>query len=150
MYKLFFILSISIVLVSCQKENTYSVDANLQPYFKQFEQEAALRNQNIDLEAMQILGKIQNIEEKNVPGQCQYFSKETWVVIDPEYWNKMDNWEKEALIFHELGHAALHRQHLDTKGSHGICKSIMHSSSGVCKSIYNQATQKQYLDELFE
>ena len=141
---------ILLFVFSCQKESTYFVDTELQPFFDKFEQEAAKRNETIHLEAMNILGKMQDIDEKNVPGQCQYYEKETWVVIDPIYWNKMNYNEKEALIFHELGHAALKREHLDTKGIHGVCLSLMHSSSGICKSMYNAQTRKMYLDELFD
>ena len=113
-------------------------------------QTAAIRNVVIDYEALKISGDIRIISTPNVIGQCIHTEKEpNTVVVDKFYWDTADDLEREFLVFHELGHCALNRGHLDDSDAHGDCISMMTSGTGLCHINYTQATRTSLLDELF-
>jgi hypothetical protein len=150
--KLLFLLVTTVVIGSCAKdeEPQYLIDAPLQEYFDRFQAEAALRNIVIDFKAMMISGDIRLIGTPNVIGQCGHTEEEPNVVIvDKFYWDSADDLEREFLIFHELGHCALDRGHLDDSDGQGNCISIMTSGTGLCNINYTQANRTDLLDELF-
>jgi hypothetical protein len=70
-------------------------------------------------------------------------------MIDRLFWETATMTEKEYVIFHELGHCALNRRHLDTTYKDGTCTSMMQSGNGSCKMVYNAQNRSKYLDELF-
>ena len=141
-----------LVAGSCKKDETpdYFVDAPLQPYFDRFEAEAAARGVTIDLEALQVSGDVRLIGTVNVIGQCVHTEKEpNTIIVDVVYWNSAEELEKEFLIFHELGHCALNRDHIDDSDGNGDCISMMTSGTGQCHINYTEATRSALLDELF-
>lgn len=143
---------ILLVAGSCSKDETpdYFVDAPLQPYFDSFEAEAAQRGVTIDLEALRVSGDVRLIGTINVIGQCVHTEKEpNTIIVDVVYWNSAEHLEKEFLIFHELGHCALNRDHIDDSDANGDCISIMTSGTGLCHINYTEATRSALLDELF-
>ena len=127
-----------------------SIDEELAPYFEAFREAAASRGVSVDYETLQIHGRIENIPERDILGQCRVNSNSPDVIaIDEGYWESSDEMEREFIVFHELGHCALGRDHLDTRNLNGTCVSIMHSGSGRCRLIYREGTREEYLDELF-
>ena len=141
-----------LVVVSCGKDDEpqFLVDEPLQEYFDRFAAEGAIRNVVIDYEALKISGDIRIISTPNVIGQCIHTEKEpNTVVVDKFYWDTADDLEREFLVFHELGHCALNRGHLDDSDAHGDCISMMTSGTGLCHINYTQATRTSLLDELF-
>lgn len=137
---------------ACGDDNTlkYSVDAPLQPYFDRFAEEAALRNVVIDYDVLMISGDIRLITSQNVIGQCGHSEEEpTVVIVDKFYWDGANDLEREFLIFHELGHCALNRGHIDDSDAFGDCVSIMTSGTGSCNINYTLTTREELLDELF-
>ena len=152
LYKWSLMLIMLIVLGSCEKdeEPQFLIDAPLQEYFDRFQAEAALRGVEIDFEAMMISGDIRLIGTQNVIGQCGHTEKEPNVVIvDKFYWDSASDLDREFLIFHELGHCALGRGHLDNSDANGDCISIMSSGTGLCHINYTVATRTVLVDELF-
>ena len=126
------------------------IDSRLDVYFDSFRAEAAKRGIDIDFEEMEIDGYIQFIRERGVAGQCQtYVDGATRVQISPSYWNTATDLEKEFLIFHELGHCALKREHLDEANEDGTCKSMMNSGGQFCDVNYSESTRESYIEELF-
>jgi len=95
-----------------------------------------------------ILTKLTN--ENNVIGTCQYggFTADR-ITIDDLFWERSSNLGKEFVVFHELGHCFLHREHLEDSTSNGICVSLMRSGNGECRDAYNARNREFYLDELF-
>jgi hypothetical protein len=151
---LFAILLTASVLItgSCGKDNEpeYLIEAPLQEYFDRFAEEAALRNIIIDYQEMMISGDIRVITSPNVIGQCGHTEREPNVVIvDKFYWDDADDLEREFLVFHELGHCALKRGHIDDADTQGNCVSMMTSGTGQCNINYTTATREDLLDELF-
>ncbi len=147
-----FLAAMMLVIGSCAKDDEpeFLIDAPLQEYFDRFAVEAALRNVVIDYEAMMVSGDIRIITSPNVIGQCGHTEKEPNVVIvDKFYWESADDLEREFLIFHELGHCAIKRGHLDDSDPQGNCMSIMTSGTGSCNINYSVTTREELLDELF-
>lgn len=141
-------------LQSCQQEEglqpLVEIDEQLRPYFERFENEAAARGVDA-IATAETSGKLEAIDGENTVGQCQHFSDSpNVVVVDPEYWQKATELEKEYLVFHELGHCLLQRSHLDSKNADGSCLSIMQSGQNNCRMLYNYNTRSEYLDELFK
>ncbi len=146
------LLAVGMVWSSCAKDDDleYYVDAPLQEYFDRFEAEAALRGVTIDYDVLQISGDIRIIATPNVIGQCIRTEEEAnTVVVEKFYWDSADDLEREVLIFHELGHCALDRGHLDDSDGQGHCISIMTSGTGACDVVYTAATRDELIDELF-
>ncbi len=148
------ILSVVIIFsgISCQKDEVIDlfIDSSLQEYFDRFAGEGALRNVVVDYEASKVSGYIRLITSPNVIGQCAHDPNQPGtVIIDRAYWNIATDLEREFLVFHELGHCLLNRDHLDDADNKGNCISIMTSGSSQCKINYNQSTRERLLDELF-
>ena len=127
------------------------VDEALWPYFQRFEEEAALRGLEVDLVASRITGMIAQIEAENVLGQCNYQSFfPNHVTIDKAFWDRAGDRGREFVVFHELGHCELLRDHFEGVFPDGTCRSIMRSGVEGCRDNYGAATRSAYLDELFD
>lgn len=126
------------------------VDRALWPYFQAFQEEGERRGVSIDLAISNISGEIAVIEEEGVAGTCLYGSHITnHVTIDQAYWLRARDIEREYVVFHELGHCFLLRDHNDDFDRNGICVSVMHSGLTSCRNAYNITNRDYYLDELF-
>ncbi|MBK8388607.1 MAG: hypothetical protein IPL23_04675 [Saprospiraceae bacterium] len=130
---------------------TYAnVDRALWQHFKAFEDEAASRGFSINLNQLKIRANISEISENGVLGQCQYNSHlPNQVTIDKTFWNRSSELYKEFVVFHELGHCVLDRNHKEDKDSRGRCLSIMRSGLGDCLDAYSSVNRTYYLNELF-
>ena len=144
------IASMLLVFWTCQPEEEIFLSPELAPYFETFAFEAAERNIQFDYVAERIEGILTNIEETDVSGKCEQNSVDpNRVYIDQQFWRNASELEREFIVFHELGHCFLDREHLETTNSDGTCKSIMHSGLSGCRNLYGISTRKEYLDELF-
>lgn len=129
-----------------------NVDEQLHPYFAQFEIEGEMRGWDIDLTQANITGKIERIIEDEVAGICRYGHRlnPREIVIDSEFWQSASEEYREYIIFHELGHCYLFRDHDDTCLIDGIWSSIMRSGTVTgCRDFYNGRTRRYYINELF-
>lgn len=63
---------------------------------------------------------------KNIIGECFVYQRR--IEILRSWFEKASGCSQEALMYHELGHCVLNRDHLDTyNGPYGLSTSIMHS-----------------------
>jgi len=133
-----------------QTQNPYiNVDERLVSHFQEFERVAAARGIYIDLRDLGITGVIDQIDETGVLGTCQYGLHIHHVTVDENFWRRASNISKEFVVFHELGHCVLARDHSESAFANGICKSIMRSGLGDCRDAYISANRNYYLNELF-
>ncbi len=154
----------SLFIISCQKAidlpadesvvftNTQfpNVDERLWVHFSTFEEEALKRGWAVDLIKKGIHGIVKDIEEQNVAGMCSFGSHQPQLVtIDALFFERADYLYREFIVFHELGHCALFRNHDESQNRSGICVSIMRSGLGGCRDNYHEGTREGYLDELF-
>jgi hypothetical protein len=126
-----------------------NVDERLWEYFESFENEAALRGIHIDLNEEGTSGVISPISDEGVAGTCQYNSHFNHVTVDEDFWTRGHVLLREFVVYHELGHCVLHRDHEESSFDNGICRSIMRSGLEDCRDAYTQQNRAYYLDELF-
>ena len=128
-----------------------NVDEALWPYFVNFEKEAAARNLNVNLNLANITGSIEPIHEEGVAGSCSYGRfRNNEIIIDSEFWSRAPNLYREYIVFHELGHCYLSRDHLDACLSNRTWQSLMRSGTeSTCRDNYTNFTREYYIDELF-
>lgn len=161
LFQLFLTFCLLSTVYACQEseplepiieESTFDrVDPLLQPYFEEFETQAAARGFSVDLQAEGIIGKIEELTEEHVAGQCTYgASIDNEVTIDQGFWNDYPQYYlREMVIFHELGHCYLNLDHREGAHANGTCLSIMRSGLEDCRDNYHAQTRDNYLDELF-
>ncbi len=127
------------------------VDEALWVYFDRFEKEGIERGLEIDLRQAEVTGVIEELEEDGVAGQCTYGShRSNHVIVDKAFWDNASDLLREFVIFHELGHCDLARDHREAYNPDGTCQSIMASGAGDCRDNYRTFTRSSYLDELFD
>ncbi len=134
------------------EERVFSgVDERLWPFFIRFEERAAERGIDIDLISEGITGVIEEIDSENVAGSCNFNRRNpNHVMIDAEFWERANILNKEFVVFHELGHCSLFRDHREDEDGNGICLSMMRSGLEGCRDNYSVLTKSAYWDELFD
>jgi len=120
------------------------------PYFdsykRQFESEYILaKSGDINTSAIRI-NFVKEIENNRAVGVCYQFIGGAEIVIKSGFWNKISSTSRKNLIYHELGHCALNRGHLDTKHK-GYNISIMNST--MISDFYLDNFENVILKELF-
>lgn len=141
----------SIFLFGCSSDGDDSnIDPLLEPYFELFKTEAAERGISIDYDSLGISGVLTTLDQGGVIGQCRFLTTgENVVTFDRFFFSGFSEFEREHVVFHELGHCVLNRGHLDAINNDGTCFSIMASSVQLCDTNYNDETREDYIDELF-
>jgi hypothetical protein len=145
------IAALAILLSSCfysgmDDESTY-VDPKLQPYLDSFIEEAKARG----IVVTPVYPKISFSTTINKSG-VSYRNTET-ILINPN----SDSWQMqpEQLVFHELAHQYLHREHVDSMDEFNEPVSLMHSDN---LPFYNvnfmgpqifRHSRAHYMNELF-
>jgi len=150
LFGIFGIGALQILLPACEQETDiqYVVQSELQPYFDRFYMEGSARGKQLDLETLNgLLGDLPGV---NVLGRCEQSSETRTVTIDDAFWRKADTYQREYVVFHELGHCVLNRRHLEDQNADGTCASMMQSGNSTCRMTYNAQTRAKYLDELFK
>ena len=93
-----------------------------------------------------------NLQFSNEAGVCYINNPIPYIEINTNYWNHASDTQKEILMFHELGHCILKRQHRnDTANSMPV--SIMYFSIDVwatsAEQTYYESNRDTYIRELF-
>ena len=139
------------ILFGCSKydySNSELNNSEFQPYVDTFLAEANIRGYDIDLNSISFY--LADIENENVGGLCNQRKEE--IIIDKDGWESLTEINKELLIFHELGHCILGRDHRNETSENGDCLSIMNGEENnfnCSKNIYSDLWREYYLDELF-
>lgn len=132
-------------------EGYEDVDKRLWYYLGRFEEEAKSRGISIDLRALRLSGRIGNIDGVNVAGGCNFHGEApNEIVLDSTFWSTLSLIQREMIVFHELGHCVLYREHREAIHATGRCLSVMRSGLGLCRDGYNESTREDYLNELFD
>ncbi len=128
-----------------------NIEEAVLPYIERFQEEGERRGHSNLAQALnEITVEIVSIPDQGVAGLCNYNSHEpNHISIDREYWNQSSDLGREFVVFHELGHCVLIRDHLEGCTANRFYISIMRSGLGSCRDAYNQNNREYYLDELF-
>ena len=141
---------------SCKDPKEYNVNSSFANYLQRFETEGASRGHTFDPKANGLIIEFANLKD-NTAG-LTHFETPIRIEIDKTYWTDISNSAgadlmKEDLIFHELGHGLLNRNHLNTTLPNGDWKSIMCGGDKVNNRSWNinyrGMRRTYYIDELF-
>lgn len=126
------------------------VNAALLPYLEAFSDEAESRGMDVKDAAETLSIYFDDLDPASVSGRCiRNSALPDEVIIDAGFWQRASTWQREFVIFHELGHCLLQRSHYDAIAEDGTCISMMHSGLNDCRNNYGATTRTKYLDELF-
>jgi len=165
LFLLLLILIPSIFLTTCdllqpEEEEREDPYIEVQTYLDNFVEEAALRGYDFKAQVDSLEIVFQDSIVYDNKEYCGYvpLTTEGWygkTVLfasnSPCWWNE-NKADREALVFHELGHAILERTHNDARLSNGAWQSIM-ASSFTTSSLYGGKIADRrtyYMDELFD
>ena len=133
--------------VVLNKEPYHYVDSQFRKTLKMFKLLAATKDIAIDDSNLSItFGMVRNIKS-TIIGTCQLDDFGTMVIkIHDASWIKLDPYQREELIFHELGHCALARPHCTVKEK-GKPISLMYPE--ITPKDHYKNHRKEMIDELF-
>jgi hypothetical protein len=133
------------ILTSCDliDQNHFEVEKQLRPYVDSFYAESNKRGRHIQHENLMISFSPLN----GLAGESMDFTTIPTIHIDPTFFNKYSKANAfsyiEYIIFHEMGHALLHRDHKDAY-------TIMTSNNKLLREYSNNTqTRTLLIDELF-
>ncbi|MFD2935864.1 hypothetical protein [Spirosoma flavum] len=152
-------------LTGCQSSSQpepiqYSVPAEAEPYVQSFRDEAKKHNSTVSTANLVVTyGATQS---EDVCGQCLLQSGKTphiTLSTDSFCWQQASQYERECLVFHELGHCLLGRTHKTDKFPNGAFVSLMNPDNvsvyATCRypiggDVCDKRTRRDYyIDELF-
>lgn len=140
-------------LFSCREEIEPVVsDKAFDGYLERFIEEGQKRGYPLDLDETDIIFKFGNLPSLQT-GICRPRKRPRHIYINPKYWEVASGWEREAIIFHELGHCVLGRIHLNEKLPNGECASLMDGKEDGFSCVNNLVCPRwrdYYYDELFD
>jgi len=152
---LFFLL----LAFSCEKEavTKIEVDPEFQPFVDSFVAEAEKRGVNIDFEKTGLsltFGEVPANANGVCSGLREGISSTHEIIIDRNRWKGDNEFDKERLIYHELGHCHLLRGHTADTLPNGEWTSLMRGvpPDGFGYRSFNMTGIRRdyYIDELFD
>lgn len=154
-YIVFTLLTVFLVS-SCKDPKEYKIDPAFTDYLQRFENEGSARGHNLNPQSTGLIMEFATLSDGTAG--LTHYETPIRIEIDKTYWNNITNSAgadlmKEDLIFHELGHGLLGRDHLNTTLKNDDWKSIMCGGTKVKDRPWNinyrGERRKYYLDELF-
>lgn len=142
------LLTIYQLIFSLRYQNYVDVDRALSPYAESFIAEA--RRHFCPVELRDIIIQMARLKSDGdgflVIGVCEETGMFRRVTIDPTYWKISSEDDRLALMYHELAHCLLGRDHTEEKLADGRPASLMHPylSDGW------ERDREAYLTELFD
>jgi len=127
-----------LILTGCGK-NTLDIAPEARPYVDAFVQAGASVGRPISIEDLVVVFSPKVANDK--PGICHRGAGATpTVIIDRKRWDDASKTQRELLIFHELGHCILERDHVDHR-------SIMQPF--LMRDVEYKHDKLYYINELF-
>lgn len=148
-------MALTVVACTDGPEYAYQVDPAFEPYVQKFKDDAKRYGQNFDSTAL--IMRFANLTD-NKAGQCYMYRKPILIEIDQTYWESIatstnaDNL-REELIFHEMGHGFMQREHLNNQLTRGDWQSMMFGDelpNNLQPTLNYRGMRKEYyIQELF-
>ena len=120
-------------------------------YVRLFQNEAASRGLEIGTQRLRIyvVDKFsEELRDEGTIGLCVYSGDKRTVFLDKRTLNTYSSYQREMLVFHELGHCLLLLGHDESTDEDGIPLSLMYPAN--FNSSYYVSSRKYYLDQMFE
>ncbi len=156
-----------LIAISCQKNNdpdpVLNIPTEVQPYIDAFVAEAKKRG--LDIKIDNLIVEFVKDEGDFVCGRCKNLtSRQKNIVLtsNPVCWKDASAQSRESLVFHELGHCYLSRNHKSTKFADGSYTSLMNPDDvdtySICQYVITgngkdcdkRPRRQYYIDELFD
>jgi hypothetical protein len=156
------------LLFSCDKVEPvfeYRIEPRLEPLVNKFYEEAELRGITLQKNNL-IIEFVESLEDAQCgtcerPKRKKELQRHVRISAAKDCWSREPSQNQEALVFHELGHCLLNRNHKDDLFPSGASKSIMTTSMdgpyepcvyvfGEDASVCNRTVRRgYYINELF-
>ncbi|MEJ1242140.1 hypothetical protein WBG78_28590 [Chryseolinea sp. T2] len=136
------LLSAFILFSSCDEDAAKYKEPQLSGYVDRFIEQASLHGQDVSADKW-------TVEFGEVEGNFCGVAEDLKVIISEDCWNKMPESGREALMFHELGHALLGRSHKNERLPNGDFASLMTEDPTMLYSAYTPLKRLYYFEELF-
>ncbi len=142
---------LALLVAGCGPCHTAIIHPDFQPYVDLFRAYHVLHdgNQAYQITTDVTMGKIEQDDDDSTItiGVCNYKPGNNYVVIDEEEWKDSPVMLREQLIFHELGHCELDRDHNNTRWRDYVPVSVMNEHQ-LYESVYSKY-RDSYIYELF-
>lgn len=139
-------LLLGFIISSCS-----SFNPEFTPYVAKFKEDSLkygrkdLQDFSIPIEFATLSNKD---EEYQVVGLCRYIPFMRAIFIDERFWRTSSETMREIVLYHELGHCVLDKDHDEETDLLGIPKHLMYPS--VLSSRNYEAKKDYYLKDLFK
>jgi hypothetical protein len=146
-------LILTLFLIGCGVEERERPEFNrvlevngFEHYVNLFQEQAKELGQDINVSDLVIRFKHIPVEDnKTTLGRCWRGGNNPPIIdIDPEHWKSMSMVQRQLLMFHEMGHCLLRRDHVDEKKSVSIMNPYLISSQVFV------ASEDRLIAELFD
>ncbi|RMG20066.1 MAG: hypothetical protein D6730_20520 [Bacteroidetes bacterium] len=138
-------------LAGCDRPQPFDVHPDFQPYVDRFIAEGAKRGHDIDFSDTGLSIIFREAVDTETGGVCRGKHR---IEIEKFFWDDLNDFQREGLIFHELGHCELGRGHKNDTLPNGEWASRMRGDpipQGLSAVInYTGARRLYYIDELFD
>ncbi len=144
-----------LLLCACTWQQRNKIPPDVQPYLQAFQQEADKRGIDVYLDDLLVTfdtalsrysGNTYALEPNAVAARKTMWTSPLIILDTTQLWWKNPQ-SREKVIFHELGHCILNREHKDELLPNGEGASLLNTYNNLTR--YNSQTRKYYLDELF-
>lgn len=134
---------------ACRTEPVQVIEPELEPYIQDFFAAGNPRGYSGTLETVDLIAEFGSTQG-DAEGQCQ--RRRNRVTVDRERWEQLSEDRRKWLVFHELGHCLLNRDHRNDLGPAGVCQSVMRGTEGgfsCSTNFFSELWFNYYLNELF-
>lgn len=147
-HKIFF--ACFLILLACSSDKDDPIASEFSVYTERFNAEVKARGYNLDITNL----SVRFADASELAGNCGYgYTNPPRIEISNSdgCWHNRTDTEKEILMFHEMGHSILNRQHLNDTLPNGDYKSMMFGGNQfIVYYDFTPEKRKYYLDELFD
>jgi len=135
-------------VVVVEKHTYHYIDSEFDPIIKSFVYEAGIHGHEVDLKNLSVtFGNVRIGKKDTTVGYCVKSPVGGMVIkIHKPTWGEMTVYKQEQLIFHELAHCLMGRDHCNKETDKGPL-SIMNTH--LLSSQYYKDNREELLDELF-
>lgn len=125
-----------------------TTDSTFSSYVAAFEAEAKVTTSDPSFVVGDIPINFGTPENNNFQGVCYIYSDGTReIIVRANWWQSATDDDKESLIFHELGHCRLDREHDNSQTPTHDKASLMHEV--IVRGLTFQKHRSAYVNELF-
>jgi hypothetical protein len=140
-----FISGLAILSVGCGKAQVLEL-GQFSPYVQSFVNESSGNGHS--LEVNDLIIRFGAMRSKFERANCSITEGQTPVItVNETTWNQINEYDRESMMFHELGHCVLLREHRADVDNSGIPVSMMNPYA--LNSYVYEARRNNYVKELF-